>query len=586
LYLDIKYSIMKKLILTALFISFLAPALKSQPAWQKINTGYNYILRGIAFPEGQELIGFTAGESLTYMGDGIVLKTTNGGNNWTSLWTGTAKGIEGMSFPDLNTGYVGGWSGYFAKTSNGGSTWTAQTVAAGIDHFTDVVFKDADHGIATAQTNSGGAVYFTSNGGSTWTVSGGVAAIPYGACHSAGNTYFLADNAGNIQRSTNNGLSWTTVYAAGGLLLGIDFYDANTGIAAGEDGRIVKTYNGGITWQQQVIANAYPLWHSFAWFNQDNVFVCGTPEMVYRSVDGGSTWTDDYPQTTFNPAFYDIIFTAGGTGYICGSQGWIMRRQVPVTAAFQGNPVTVCEGEQVQFTDQSTGSPTSWLWTFEGGTPATSTLQNPVITYETAGIYDVSLTVSKGTETSSTTHADMVTVSANPEPAVTGLTEVCINELWPYQALYNAGSSYQWEVTGGSIATGQGSNQVEVLWGGAGTGNLGVTETSSQGCYGVSQAYPVAISECTSIAEAGNERFSLYPNPVKDKLVISSREGGQNLNKLIVTDAQGHLLIQKDEIRIGGSEPYELNTALLQAGGYILRLIGEEESFTATFVKQ
>jgi hypothetical protein len=54
---------------------------------------------------------------------------------------------------------------------------------------------------------------------------------------------------------------------------------------------------------------------------------------------------------------------------------------------------------------------------------------------------------------------------------------------------------------------------------------------------------PWLNGECTSIAEAGNERFSLYPNPVKDKLVISSRERGQNLYKLIVTDTQGHLLI-------------------------------------------
>ena len=34
-------------------------------------------------------------------------------------------------------------------------------------------------------------------------------------------------------------------------------------------------------------------------------------------------------------------------------------------------------GSSVQFTDNSTGIPTAWAWTFPGGTPATSTLQNP-----------------------------------------------------------------------------------------------------------------------------------------------------------------------------------------------------------------
>lgn len=49
------------------------------------------------------------------------------------------------------------------------------------------------------------------------------------------------------------------------------------------------------------------------------------------------------------------------------------------------------EGEQVHFEDLSTGNPTSWEWTFEGGEPSTSTEQNPVITYKKAGSYPVKL---------------------------------------------------------------------------------------------------------------------------------------------------------------------------------------------------
>jgi Zn-dependent metalloprotease/PKD repeat protein len=55
----------------------------------------------------------------------------------------------------------------------------------------------------------------------------------------------------------------------------------------------------------------------------------------------------------------------------------------------------------VQFQDLSTNKPTSWIWTFEGGIPGTSTLQHPKITYNTPGNYKVKLTVSNeyGTET-------------------------------------------------------------------------------------------------------------------------------------------------------------------------------------------
>ncbi len=66
--------------------------------------------------------------------------------------------------------------------------------------------------------------------------------------------------------------------------------------------------------------------------------------------------------------------------------------QAPV-ANFQANNVIVAVGEQVQFTDLSEGAPTSWLWNFEGAEPASSTLQNPVVVYNTVGNFSVSLTV-------------------------------------------------------------------------------------------------------------------------------------------------------------------------------------------------
>lgn len=59
-------------------------------------------------------------------------------------------------------------------------------------------------------------------------------------------------------------------------------------------------------------------------------------------------------------------------------------------ANFNYNKTYLCEGEQVSFTDKSfNATPTSWDWTFFGGTPSTSNIQNPTITYNTKGIYSV-----------------------------------------------------------------------------------------------------------------------------------------------------------------------------------------------------
>lgn len=69
-------------------------------------------------------------------------------------------------------------------------------------------------------------------------------------------------------------------------------------------------------------------------------------------------------------------------------------------ASFSYTPSSPVVGQAVQFTDTSTGSPTSWQWSFGDG--STSTVRNPSYTYTTAGPYSVSLTVSAGSGSNST----------------------------------------------------------------------------------------------------------------------------------------------------------------------------------------
>lgn len=84
-----------------------------------------------------------------------------------------------------------------------------------------------------------------------------------------------------------------------------------------------------------------------------------------------------------------------------------------LNAAFVGSPTTVVAGNTVTFTDQSTGNPTSWTWTFAGGSPATYSGQNPpVITYSTPGVYTVTLVVSDGTNSDTQTSTNYITVTS------------------------------------------------------------------------------------------------------------------------------------------------------------------------------
>ena len=60
-------------------------------------------------------------------------------------------------------------------------------------------------------------------------------------------------------------------------------------------------------------------------------------------------------------------------------------------ADFSSDKKLINIGESVTFTDLSYYTPTSWEWSFPGGNPSTDTSQNPVVTYNNIGTYDVTL---------------------------------------------------------------------------------------------------------------------------------------------------------------------------------------------------
>ena len=89
-------------------------------------------------------------------------------------------------------------------------------------------------------------------------------------------------------------------------------------------------------------------------------------------------------------------------------------------ANFETNNVynnILCQGDSVKFTDLSwNGHPTSWNWTFQNGTPATSTDSMPTVTYNTPGLFNVSLSVSNTSGTVSASKTSYIRV--NPSTAV------------------------------------------------------------------------------------------------------------------------------------------------------------------------
>jgi len=155
--------------------------------------------------------------------------------------------------------------------------------------------------------------------------------------------------------------------------------------------------------------------------------------------------------------------------------------EIPV-ADFTADITTVNKGGSVQFTDVSTGSPTSWSWTFTGGTPATSTLQNPSVTYNTVGTYTVELTATNVTGSDSETKAAFITVI---DPPVANFTadNTSINEGDAVQFTdVSTGSptSWSWTINGGTPATSTAQNP-SITYSTAGTYTVSLTATNADG---------------------------------------------------------------------------------------------------------
>ncbi len=123
----------------------------------------------------------------------------------------------------------------------------------------------------------------------------------------------------------------------------------------------------------------------------------------------------------FSEVHFAVVFTSGW-----GNNLFLDNIQVkdavgvnlPQPVSIRSSDSTICPWTVVIFDDQSPEFPTSWSWTFEGGTPETSNLQNPSIQYYTPGQYDVILTVGNAIGEVNDTFTTFIEVIGKPTVSI------------------------------------------------------------------------------------------------------------------------------------------------------------------------
>lgn len=232
----------------------------------------------------------------------------------------------------------------------------------------------------------------------------------------------------------------------------------------------------------------------------------------------------------------------------------------PLYADFTSATTVLCTGDSTSFLDASSGSPVSWNWSFPGGTPSSSTLQNPSgIIYFNPGTYDVTLTVSDGYTTSSVTKTGFISVSGIPQVDLGPDTLACLGDSVILDA-GNPGCAYLW-------STGETSRTISVFPDYPGYYSYWVEVTNENNCTG-SDEVQLNFVICDGLPETGPGMLRVYPNPSEGMFFVHP---GEPLIAFNLFNRVGSLIRHG---RITDQEMIDITDQ--PAGIYILQVITED----------
>ncbi|MHC1706706.1 MAG: M6 family metalloprotease domain-containing protein [Bacteroidales bacterium] len=247
----------------------------------------------------------------------------------------------------------------------------------------------------------------------------------------------------------------------------------------------------------------------------DALLATGSPTTNFFVPSVPADWrTDTIDLTSFLGQTVTVKFRAiNGYGNNLYLDDINLTGVAPVLSNFTGTPTTICQGESVQFTDQSSGNPTSWMWNFGDG--SFSTLQNPSHIYNTEGQFSVTLTVTKPGSSNTLTRANYITVNAlqtvtanisqNPPGSLCPNSSVTFNA-----SVTNGGTNpfYQWKKNGANVGSNSSSYSASNLVNGD---NINCYVTSAITC----PANNPAISNTIQVSVLQNltPSVSIVPSP-------------------------------------------------------------------------
>ncbi|MFM7153698.1 MAG: PKD domain-containing protein, partial [Bacteroidota bacterium] len=164
----------------------------------------------------------------------------------------------------------------------------------------------------------------------------------------------------------------------------------------------------------------------------------------------GSASTETDPAHTYSAdGVYTVVLTATNA---CGSSTVTQTVTIvtPPSAEFTAGPLTGCPGLTVVFDNNSSDNATTFAWSFPGGSPDTSSLENPTVVYNAPGQYDVTLIASNSAGTDTLTFVNYIQVGSAP---VAGFSSSTNGTVVSFTNSSTNATSYSWDFGDNSSST-------------------------------------------------------------------------------------------------------------------------------------
>lgn len=310
---------------TLLFLSalFFAGSISAQ-SFVSQNSGLSSILASIDF------VNDNIGMAVSYNGE--IVKTINGGTNWSLQNSGTTTVLRDVVLIDPQIAIAVGYNGLILRTSNGGMTWnqvssgTTQNLAC-IDFNYSTLYITGDDGDVLKSIDLG----------LTWSLLNVDANSSLKTIYFASaSTGYVGGTYGKIYKTINGGGSWaqqtTGLESLPGnyQLLGMYFTDVNNGIVVGGnaqtgEGIILRTVDAGVSWSVDFQSNNYMA--SVDFLNSTTGFISGgsvgaNTSTILSTTDGGATWN---VRSSSSSRQLGAAFPSHNAGYTCGLNGTILK---------------------------------------------------------------------------------------------------------------------------------------------------------------------------------------------------------------------------------------------------------------------